>query len=131
MGIFSRKKLSPQDPQVAIDANGPLCFRIEDMFSISGKGLMFTGSVESGTFVIGAPVTLQLPDRLLLAQVAHIESKRGKRESAYPGDAVAIRLDGVKPDDLPQTFRGSIVVIDIEAVKGSAIRGRQESDGVV
>lgn len=131
MGIFRRQKVNPQDPQVAINANGPLSFRVEDMFSITGRGLLFTGTVESGTLVVGAPVTLQLTDRVLPAQVAHIEVKRRKRDSAYPGDAAAIRLDSVKPDDLPQTFRGDHISIDMEAMKGAVIRGWQASDGVL
>lgn len=126
MGLFRRHQRDPHDTPVAEYVDGPLCFRIEDVFSIPFKGMAFTGSVESGTFTVGASVTLHLADRNLPAQVGSIEVKRRKRESAHPGDAAAIFLEGIEPDGLPQTFRDGVVAIDTAAIRGMVIRGRQE-----
>ncbi|MFE7333580.1 hypothetical protein ACIQU8_25065 [Streptomyces griseus] len=126
MGIFTKK---PRLLNEAIDVNAPFLFRIEDVFTISGKGRLFTGVVESGAVAIGAPATLLVGDRILLGQVKKLESRKERKPTVLgEGDKCAIELDGVETNDLPLRVYGGQMIVDNDALKGAVIRSRQASD---
>jgi len=126
MGLFRKK---PTPPIAEIDPNGPFLFRIDDVFTITGKGRLFTGTVESGAVAVGAAATLVVGDRLLLGEVERLESRKHRRPLALgAGETCAIELAGVATDDLPLRVYGGQMIVDTDAVKGAVIRSRQASD---
>ena len=126
MGLFSRK---PEAAAVNVGPAGPFAFCIDDVFTITGKGRMFTGIVESGRVDAGAPASLVIGDRVLPAQIGRLEV-RGRRKpvALNAGESGAIGLDGVVTDDLPLTVYGGQMIVDTAALKGALIRSRLESD---
>ncbi|EGD56803.1 elongation factor Tu [Gordonia neofelifaecis] len=119
MGFFSRKT----EPGPVVDPTGPFAFGVEDVFSITGRGLMFTGSVESGAVVRGADAELVFGDRVLPVRIGRLESrKRRKPQALNAGYVGAIGLDGLDKDDLPRRFHGEHVILDTAALRGGVIR---------
>jgi translation elongation factor EF-Tu-like GTPase len=126
MGLFSK---NPKSPEAVVDVDAPFRFRVDDVFTVTGKGRLFTGTVESGTVTVGAPATMIAGDRILLAQVRRLESRKRRKPAALSeGEECAIGLDGIDTDDLPLRAHGGHMIVDSDALKGSVIRSRQASD---
>ncbi len=126
MALF-RKASKPLDE--TIDVNAPFLFRVEDVFTITGRGRLFTGSVESGAVAVGAPATLLVGDRILLGRVKRLESRKHRKPVVLnAGDMCAIELDDIGTNDLPLRVYGGQMIVDNDALKGAVIRSRQTSD---
>lgn len=126
MGLF-RKKSTPQP--IEVDLNAPFLFRVDDVFAITGKGRLFTGTVESGAVAVGAAATLAVGGRILLGEIKRLESRRHRKPTVLgAGEACAIELAGVGTDDLPLRVYGGQMIVDTDALKGGVIRSRRPSD---
>lgn len=126
MRFFNRQS---ESAAAQADVVGPFQFRIEDMFTVTGKGRLFTGTVESGTVVTGAAASLVIGDSVVLVQVARVETRRRRAPAVLEeGTADAIGLDGLRMDQLPTKPYGGQVIVDIDALKGGVIRSRLASD---
>lgn len=75
--------------------------RIMDAFSITGRGVVLTGQIESGTVVVGGAACVPLNSGETAAlRVEGIEQFRKVLDSATAGDNVAILVTGVDEDDV-------------------------------
>ena len=108
-----------------VDVAAPFVFRVGDVFTITGRGKVFTGMVESGAVAVNAPATLLVGDRALPAQVKRLETrKRRNPVMLIAGDVGAIELEGVDTDDLPLRVYGGQMIVDDRALRGAVIRSR-------
>lgn len=126
MGLFSK---SSKPPPETVDVDAPFSFRVDDVFTITGRGIVFTGTVESGAVTVGAPASLIVEDRILPGQVRHLESRKRRKPAVLSeGDGCAIGLAGIELDDLPLRPYGGHMILDSGSLKGAVIRSRQASD---
>lgn len=77
-------------------------FKIEDVFTISGRGTVVTGEVLSGTFALNDTVTISETGQQ--TQITGIEMFRKQCDIAQTGDKVGIVLRGVSRDDVSRGF---------------------------
>lgn len=116
MGLFDF--LKPKDVMVKQDevqpvqeviasntANNSFEFIVEDVFNISGRGVVVTGKVIKGSININDQVTI-FPSGIVTV-VTGIEKLRKNLSSAMAGDNVGLLLDGVSRGQLN---RGDILV---------------------
>ena len=82
----------------------PLRIPIQDVYLISGVGVVAVGRVESGVLKTGERVAIMPPG--LTAEVKSIETHHVKIEKAEPGDNIGFNLKGVEKKDLK---RGDVV----------------------
>jgi translation elongation factor EF-Tu-like GTPase len=76
---------------------------VEDVFSISGRGLVATGTVEAGAVRVGDEVRI---DGGVAVRVDGIEAFRKKLEEAEAGDNVGLLFAGLDKGDVQ---RGLVV----------------------
>lgn len=85
----------------------PFVMLIEDAFEIKGRGMVVTGYVDSAPVNRGDVVgIIRMNGMHLAAKVMGIESNKTLLDSANPGEAVGILLDGVNPG---QVFSGDVL----------------------
>lgn len=76
-------------------------FLIDDVFVISGRGLVVTGKMESGTFRVGEQVKIQKSDgRKLTTTIVGIEQFRKVQSSIKTGDNAGVMLQGLSRKDV-------------------------------
>lgn len=122
MALFGRKRAPVGE---TVDVAAPFVFRVGDVFTITGRGRVFTGTVGSGAVAVNAPATLLVGDRALPAQVKRLETrKRRNPVMLIAGDVGAIELEGVDTDDLPLRVYGGQMIVDDRALRGAVIRSR-------
>jgi translation elongation factor EF-Tu-like GTPase len=74
---------------------------IADVFVITGRGTVVTGTVEAGSIAVGATVTIERPGRPpLAAEVAAIEMFRRTTRHASTGDHVGLLFRGLTRSDV-------------------------------
>jgi elongation factor Tu len=74
---------------------------VEGVFTITGRGTVLTGTVESGSVTVGDAVTLTSPGgRARVATVTGVEAFRKRLTSAGEGEHVGLLLDGVGREDV-------------------------------
>ena len=74
---------------------------VEDIFSITGRGIVVTGIVEEGELEVGDNVILSRKERPEIeATVVGIEMFRKLLDRALTGDSVGILLKGIKREDV-------------------------------
>ena len=109
--LFKKKEYSeelkeqmPVQPPVSNfnQATGDLIFKIEDVFTITGRGTVVTGQVISGTLSLNDFVRIQ--ETGLQTQVTGIEAFRRQIDVAMPGDNVGVLLSGVSRDDVARGY---------------------------
>ncbi|WP_297006104.1 elongation factor Tu [uncultured Corynebacterium sp.] len=126
MGLFSKSTKSQEE---TVDVGAPFRFRVDDVFTITGRGRLFTGIVEAGAVAIGAPATVIVSDRILLGQVRRLESRKRRKPAVLSeGEEGAIGLDSIETNDLPLRAYGGHMIVDSDSLKGAVIRSRQASD---
>lgn len=69
-------------------------FRLEDVFSIEGRGMILCGPVTSGQIKVGSTVMIEGRN----FSVAGIEAKREEKQMVMSGENVGILLKGEKAD---------------------------------
>lgn len=79
----------------------PFRLDVEDVFFITGRGTVATGTIVTGVLAVGDAVTVRRADgTTLAATVTGIESFRKIQKSAGPGEMVGVLLDAVTRHDL-------------------------------
>ena len=69
---------------------------VADVFVITGRGAVITGTVEAGTVAVGTRVSIERPGRpALAAEIAAIESARKTTKRASAGDSVGLLFRGL------------------------------------
>ena len=90
------------------DENGAFLLRIEDVFTIAGRGILVTGVVERGTIKKYDEIQIIGLDKEIITVVATgIEANRLELDYATIGDSVGIELRGMDRD---QIQAGQVVV---------------------
>ena len=107
--IFFKKRVTeeeqiPQEPVKLPEITGEFRFIVEDVFTITGRGTVVTGKIESGTLHLNDVVVLNNTRPLV---VKGIEAFRKLLDSAQAGDNVGILLSDIKMNDIK---RGDILV---------------------
>ena len=109
MGLFDLfRKKKPEDTGVYYgntkagnDSYGIFRITVEDVFSITGRGTVVTGRVESGSVGIGDQVTLRRVDGSVReVTVTGIEMFRKMLDVAKQGDNVGLLLRGLDKHDV-------------------------------
>lgn len=89
------------------DENGAFLFSIEDVFTITGRGTVVTGTVERGKLNVGDTVQIiGLSEEILTAEVTGIEMFRSQKDEATVGDNVGILLKDITRE---QVQRGQVL----------------------
>jgi len=89
------------------DENGAFLFNIEDVFTITGKGTVVTGSVQRGTIKVGDKVQIiGLGEEIITTEVIEIEMFRVLQDEVTIGDNAGIILKDVERD---QITRGQVL----------------------
>jgi len=93
-------------PEPTREVDKPFLMPIEGVFSISGRGTVATGRIETGKIAIGAEVEIIGFDKVIKSVVTGVEMFRKMMNDAQAGDNVGLLLRGVKKEDLE---RGMVV----------------------
>ena len=86
------------EPERAID--GAFLMRVEDVFSISGRGTVATGRVERGKVKVGEEVEIVGIKETARTTCTGVEMFRKLLDEGVAGDNVGVLLRGVKRDDI-------------------------------
>ena len=86
------------EPERAIDQ--PFLMPVEDVFSISGRGTVATGRVESGVIKVGEEVEIVGIKETRKTTVTGVEMFRKMLDQGQAGDNVGILLRGVKREEI-------------------------------
>ena len=82
-------------------STGLFAMKIEDVFSISGRGVVVTGKVQAGTVRKGDAVVLRsAAGKTRRCRVTGIEKFRKTLETAAAGENVGLLLEGVEKGDI-------------------------------
>ncbi|SCA55301.1 protein chain elongation factor EF-Tu, possible GTP-binding factor (duplicate of tufA) [Candidatus Terasakiella magnetica] len=87
-------------PQPEMDTAKPFLMPIEDVFSISGRGTVVTGRIETGISVVGDEVEVVGLRETQKTTVTGIEMFRKLLDEAKAGDNAGVLLRGLKRDDV-------------------------------
>ena len=91
----------------AAEPPGPFRLTVEDVFAITGRGTVVTGSVETGTLSVGQQVELVRDGGVFATtEVSGIEKFRATLETAGPGERVGLLLRGLTRE---QVHSGDVV----------------------
>ena len=86
------------EPERAIDK--PFLLPIEDVFSISGRGTVVTGRVESGVVKVGEEIEIVGIKETTKTTVTGVEMFRKLLDQGEAGDNVGVLLRGTKRDEV-------------------------------
>ena len=86
------------EPERAID--GPFLMPIEDVFSISGRGTVATGRIESGIVKVGEEIEIVGVKETVTTTVTGVEMFRKLLDEGRAGDNVGILLRGTKREEI-------------------------------
>lgn len=87
-------------PQPTRDVDKPFLMPVEDVFSISGRGTVATGRIESGVIKTGEEVEIVGVTATKKSVCTGVEMFRKILNSGEAGDNVGILLRGVERDDI-------------------------------
>jgi len=87
-------------PQPTRDKDKPFLMPVEDVFSISGRGTVATGRIESGVVKTGEEVEIVGVKDTKKSVCTGVEMFRKLLDSGEAGDNVGILLRGVERDDI-------------------------------
>jgi len=80
---------------------------IDDIFSISNRGIVLTGRVETGTLQVGDPIEIGDSATQVQTKVVSIESFHKQMTIAKEGDNIGILL----PKDVPRAVLNKNMVV--------------------
>jgi elongation factor Tu len=86
------------EPERAVD--GPFLMPVEDVFSISGRGTVATGRVESGVVKVGEEVEIVGLRETQKTVVTGVEMFRKLLDQGQAGDNIGVLLRGTKRDEI-------------------------------
>ncbi len=76
---------------------------VEASFTITGRGTVVTGTIESGTLQVGHQVTIQRAGAVVaLSRIEAIEMTRKMIQSAQAGETVGVLLPGMSRKEVQQ-----------------------------
>jgi elongation factor Tu len=87
-------------PQPVRDVDKPFLMPVEDVFSISGRGTVATGRIESGVIKTGEEIEIVGVTETKKSVCTGVEMFRKLLDSGEAGDNVGILLRGVERDDI-------------------------------
>ena len=87
-------------PEPVRDTDKPFLLPIEDVFSISGRGTVVTGRIESGVIKVGEEVEIVGIRDTVKTTCTGVEMFRKLLDQGQAGDNVGILLRGVKREDV-------------------------------
>ncbi len=94
-------------PLPARDIDKPFLMPIEDVFSITGRGTVATGRIETGVINSGDPVEIiGMGDKKLTSTVTGVEMFRKILDRGEAGDNVGLLLRGIEKSDIQ---RGMVI----------------------
>ena len=85
-----------QSTEIAL--SGDFMMEVEDVFTITGRGTVVTGRIQSGRIAINESVTIR--ETGIVTQIAGIEQFRKTLDTAQEGDNVGLLLKNVSRDDI-------------------------------
>ncbi len=88
------------------DTDKPFAMPVEDVFSITGRGTVVTGRIETGTLNVGDQVEIVGLRDLQTTTVTGIEMFRKLLDEGRAGDNVGLLLRGIGKDDVE---RGQVI----------------------
>ena len=94
------KAVDEHIPQPARDVDKPFLMPVEDVFSISGRGTVATGRVESGVIKTGEEVEIVGIKETKKSVCTGVEMFRKLLDTGEAGDNVGILLRGIERDDI-------------------------------
>jgi elongation factor Tu len=94
------KAVDEHIPQPAREIDKPFLMPVEDVFSISGRGTVATGRIESGTIKTGEEVEIVGIKETKKSVCTGVEMFRKLLDSGEAGDNVGILLRGVERTDI-------------------------------
>ena len=93
-------------PEPVRDTEKAFMMAIEDVFSITGRGTVVTGRIETGIIHVGEPVEIVGIRELQTTTVTGVEMFRKLLDEGQAGDNVGLLLRGIAKD---QVERGQVV----------------------
>ena len=87
-------------PEPTRETDKPFLLPIEDVFSISGRGTVVTGRVESGIIKVGEEIEVVGIKETQTTTVTGVEMFRKLLDEGRAGDNVGILIRGLKRDDV-------------------------------
>jgi len=87
-------------PQPTRDVDKPFLMPVEDVFSISGRGTVATGRIESGVIKVGEEVEIVGVTATKKSVCTGVEMFRKLLDSGQAGDNVGILLRGIEREDI-------------------------------
>ncbi len=94
------KAVDEHIPQPARDVDKPFLMPVEDVFSISGRGTVATGRIESGVIKTGEEVEIVGIKATKKSVCTGVEMFRKLLDSGEAGDNVGILLRGIERSDI-------------------------------
>jgi elongation factor Tu len=94
------KAVDEHIPQPARDVDKPFLMPVEDVFSISGRGTVATGRIESGVIKTGEEVEIVGIKDTQLTTCTGVEMFRKLLDSGEAGDNVGVLLRGTKREEV-------------------------------
>ena len=94
------KAVDEHIPQPARDVDKPFLMPVEDVFSISGRGTVATGRIESGVIKTGEEVEIVGIKETKKSVCTGVEMFRKLLDSGEAGDNVGILLRGIESSDI-------------------------------
>ena len=94
------KAVDEHIPQPARDVDKPFLMPVEDVFSISGRGTVATGRIESGVIKTGEEVEIVGIKETKKSVCTGVEMFRKLLDSGEAGDNVGILLRGIERNDI-------------------------------
>lgn len=91
-----------QEQELNVNISGPFSMKVEDVFTITGRGTIVTGRVTSGK--IGLNETITIEETGKTTTVKGIEMFRKTADFAQAGDNVGILLDNIARDEIQQGY---------------------------
>jgi len=83
------------------DQDKPFLMPVEDVFSITGRGTVATGRIESGVINTGDPVDIVgMGDEKITSTITGVEMFRKILDRGEAGDNVGLLLRGIEKDDI-------------------------------
>lgn len=93
-------------PEPVRETDKPFLMPVEGVFSISGRGTVATGKIETGIVKVGEEVALLGFDKDVKTTVTGVEMFRKLLDQGIAGDNVGLLLRGVKKEDVE---RGMVI----------------------
>lgn len=89
------QSVPPGQPGIA-----PFKMKVDDVFTIAGRGTVVTGTISAGVISVGGQLRFQGEEGPVYTTVTGIETFRKMLDRAQAGDIVSLLLRGVSRDQI-------------------------------